>query len=95
MFPQPALIWLDAHWSKDLQYERFDKVVCPVLDEIEAIARHDRGHAILIDDLRLFGKMNGWPTAKEVRHALEDIGKTVTYETDVFVATPKNGKIIA
>jgi hypothetical protein len=91
MFSGSALIWLDAHWSRDLGYSKFDEVICPVLRELAVIAQHDVDHVILIDDLRLFGKERGWPTVNEVRYALELMGKKVSFETDVFVAVP-NGK---
>lgn len=89
---KPALFWLDAHWSRDLGYNNFQKVLCPVLDEIEAIAQSDSGHVILVDDMRLFGEQSGWPSKDDVKRALERLDKTVTYSTDVFVAVP-NGKV--
>ena len=88
MFPEPALIWLDAHWSKDLGYTKYDEVVCPVLEELEILARDGRDHVILIDDYRLFGKVSGWPTTDEITDFLMTMGKKVSYQTDVFVAVP-------
>jgi hypothetical protein len=86
-----ALIWLDAHWSRDLGYANFEAVLCPVLKEIEAISHSDQDHVILVDDLRLFGEQAGWPSKDTVKQALEGLGKIVTYSTDVLVAVP-NGK---
>ena len=88
---EPALIWLDAHWSPDLEYRCFDQVICPVLDEIDIISDSDQGHVILVDDFRLFGKEYGWPSFDVVKRALESLNKTVTYSTDVIMAVP-NGK---
>ena len=88
---EPALIWLDAHWSRDLRYSNFDKVLCPVLEEIETISHAEQDHVILVDDLRLFGEQAGWPSKDTVKQALEGLGKIVTYSTDVLVAVP-NGK---
>ena len=88
---EPALFWLDAHWSKDLGYNNFQKVLCPVLAEIEAIAESDQGHVILVDDFRLFGEQPGWPTKDLVKRELQRLDKIVTYSADVFVAVP-NGK---
>lgn len=87
----PALIWLDAHWSPDLRYRRFDQVICPVLEEIDVISEFSRDHVILVDDFRLFGKEPGWPSVDVVKKALESLNKTVTYSTDVIMAVP-NGK---
>ena len=87
----PALIWLDAHWSPDLQYACFDQVICPVLEEIDVISEASQDHVILVDDFRLFGKEPGWPSIDVVKKALESLNKTVTYSTDVIMAVP-NGK---
>ena len=89
MFSEKALIWLDAHWSKDLGYKKYDKTICPVLEEINAISKNDSGHVILIDDVRLFGKAPGWPTVKQVVEVLKNTGRKVTIEKDVFIAIPE------
>lgn len=51
--------WLDAHWSGEgtggLAPFRDSCVYSPVLEELAAIADHSiKGHAILIDDMRVF-----------------------------------------
>ncbi len=84
----PALIWLDAHWSPDLKYHCFDQVICPVLDEIKIISASDQGHVILVDDFRLFGKEPGWPNFDEVKKALEKLNKRVTCLIDVIIGEP-------
>ncbi len=86
----PALIWLDAHWSPDLRYHCFDKVICPVLEEIDVISEFSKDHVILVDDFRLFGKEPGWPSFDVVKKALESLNKTVTYSTDVIMAVPND-----
>ena len=54
MFPEPALVWLDAHWSKDLGYTRYDEVVCPVLEELEILAKDgDRDNGQIVGELTL------------------------------------------
>jgi hypothetical protein len=85
----PALFWLDAHWSRDLGYPKFDAAICPVLEEIEFIGQAPDGHVVLVDDFRLFGEERGWPTKDQVKKALQDIGKSVTFSSDVFVAVPE------
>lgn len=89
---KPALIWLDAHWSSDLGYNKSPDTMCPVMKELKQIEKHDNGHVILIDDVRLFGVEDGWPSIDRVRNTLKSMGKIVTFETDVVIATPKNGK---
>lgn len=45
---------LDAHWSQE--DTGHDGTYCPILFELEAIAKHPiKTHTILIDDKRLFG----------------------------------------
>ena len=70
----PALIWLDAHWSRDLGYGRPEFGECPVLAEIEAITCHGLNHVVLIDDARYFvnpppkpHKADQWPTFDEIK----------------------------
>jgi hypothetical protein len=70
---EPALIWLDAHWSRDLGYGRPEFGECPVLAEIEAITCHGLDHVVLIDDARYFvnpppkpHKPDQWPTFDEI-----------------------------
>lgn len=85
---EPAMFWLDAHWSKDLHYARPD-IVCPVLNEISTILEYDDGHIILVDDHRLFGDEQDWPTAEEVILALtSNSGRIVNIVEDVFVSEP-------
>lgn len=62
--PGSALIWLDAHWSRDLGSGK-PNVVCPILDEVKQIVDDGGEHVVLIDDARLFGK-DGWPSVDEI-----------------------------
>jgi hypothetical protein len=90
---EPALFWLDAHWSRDLKYKR-PEVICPVMAEIAAINHYeDPGHVILIDDARLFLGENSWPTQGSVISALQE-GKNrhVAIEEDVIFAWPGGNK---
>ncbi len=47
---EPACFWLDAHSYRGSPYGNDDS--CTLLDELDAINRHDRfGHIVIIDDL--------------------------------------------
>ncbi|TLY34310.1 MAG: hypothetical protein E6K62_06060, partial [Nitrospirae bacterium] len=49
---QPAIFWLDSHWSGGQTYGQNDE--CPLLEEIEAITSSVHTHFLFIDDARLF-----------------------------------------
>ena len=59
---EPALFWLDGHFSGGETAESH----CPVMDELQAILASQVQHAILIDDARCFDGTNGYPTIKEI-----------------------------
>jgi hypothetical protein len=87
----PVLFWLDAHWSRDLDWKASESElpVCPVLDEIRAINELMPGrHAIMIDDARLFDVTNGWPSISEVGKVFREspIHTRSWIEDDVIVA---------
>jgi hypothetical protein len=61
----PALFWLDAHWSGGITARA--EIDTPVTREIEAILRHPFDcPVILIDDARYFGVDAGYPTLESV-----------------------------
>jgi hypothetical protein len=94
--PGPAMIWLDAHWSRDLGYTRPEAGECPIMEEIAAIKQVQREHVILIDDARFFvgrppkpHKENQWPTYKEIADALHPLWTINHLKTlDILVAFP-------
>ena len=49
---EPALFWLDAHWSGDGTYGEGDE--CPLTAELALILASPHDHIVLIDDARLF-----------------------------------------
>lgn len=72
-----CLFWLDAHYSEGTT-ARGDKET-PILDELEAIRRHQRNdHVILIDDARCFDGDNGYPTLTELHETLKRINPRFT-----------------
>jgi len=86
---EPAMFWLDAHWSRDLSYPQ-PEIICPVMAEIEAINHgEDPGHVIMIDDARLFVGGN-WPEIGEVIRALQEgHNRHVIIKEDVIFAWKK------
>jgi hypothetical protein len=91
---QPALFWLDAHWSGLDTAGR--EAECPVLAEIASINASPVAHTVLVDDARLFcappprpHRAEQWPGLVTLVEALHHGGRrhVVQYE-DVFVAVP-------
>ncbi len=92
---QPAIFWLDAHWSGGVtagsEYE------CPLLEEIRAIDGCGEQAFILIDDARLFmsppplpHKAEQWPDLASVLGALREKypARYVVISEDVIIAAP-------
>lgn len=88
----PALIWLDAHWSSDLEFfNKPAKGECPLLDELKALNADGRPHVILIDDARLFDPPfnEEWPDIGEIRALLQELPRDIRIFEDVIIAEPK------
>ncbi|HEX6462827.1 MAG TPA: hypothetical protein VFZ98_00185 [Vicinamibacterales bacterium] len=59
---EPALFWLDAHYSGPITAR--GPLDSPIVQELEAIAAHPvNGHVVLIDDMRDFTGSGGYPHA--------------------------------
>jgi len=88
MIKEPALFWLDAHYSGGMTVASDKK--CPVLDELEAIKKHSiKTHIILIDDVRLFGtEAHDNITILDIVSKLKEINiyYKIVYEKDILVA---------
>lgn len=84
MLDQPALFWLDAHYSGG-ETARGARDT-PVLVEIESILRSsDSAHVILVDDARLFGRDPAYPSIDEVIRLVR------RYRTDAVVEVVNDG----
>lgn len=91
---QPAVFWLDAHWSGS-NTAGVD-AECPVLAEISLLNRLAQPHAVLVDDARLFcappprpHQAAHWPDLVTLVAALADGGRRhVAMHEDVFIAVP-------
>lgn len=67
---QPALFWLDAHYSGEW-HEDFEETAGgdrsnPIFSELEAVFSSPHRHVVFIDDARLFNGEDGWPHLAEV-----------------------------
>jgi hypothetical protein len=98
---EPALFWLDGHYSGQNTYGKDDE--CPILDELNTFHATSVEHFLMIDDARLFlapppypHVHEQWPTIVEIIQLLLSINGTyyVTVIDDVIFAIPKYGKDI-
>ncbi len=95
---QPAIFWLDAHWSGGETAGR--DAECPVLGEIGIINASRHTHAIMVDDARLFcvppprpHRPEHWPELAVVVNALHAGGRRyVVLHEDVLVAVAAEEK---
>lgn len=87
-----ALVWLDAHWSPDLEAQKPERGECPILDELRALNADGRPHVILVDDARLFDPPvnEEWPGIGEILELLTECPRTVRVFEDVIIAEPEN-----
>lgn len=62
----PALFWLDAHYSDGITAK--GSLTTPISKEIQSILKHKiKNHIILIDDASLFVGINHYPTIKQLK----------------------------
>jgi hypothetical protein len=62
---EPALFWLDAHYSGPVTAR--GALDSPIVRELESIRAHPvPGHVVLIDDMRDFTGRDGYPTVDEL-----------------------------
>ena len=77
---QPALFWLDGHYSAG-ETARGDKDT-PICEELEHIlAAPDKGNVIIIDDARCFGNDPHYPSIEE----LSDFIRSKRPDVDIIV----------
>lgn len=67
---EPALFWLDAHYSGPITAR--GPLDSPIVPELKAIAAHPvPGHVVLIDDMRDFNGSGGYPEAAALAAELQ------------------------
>ena len=75
---EPALFWLDGHYSGGIT--ALGHKECPVPEELEAIFKSPHQHLILIDDARLFNGTRSYPTLEEIKALMKSAGKDYSIE---------------
>jgi hypothetical protein len=73
---EPALFWLDAHysgsWHEDFEETAGSDRPNPIYAELEAVFASPYKHVVFIDDARLFNGEEGWPQLAEVLSFIEE-----------------------
>lgn len=88
---QPALIWLDGHYSGPGTARGGSDT--PVLAELDAIFATGIPHVVLVDDARIFGGMShahehDWPHIDQVHALAQQAGYTFEVVDDIIRLTP-------
>lgn len=96
---EPAVFWLDAHWSGSDTYG--GNSICPIRQEIEAVLNASTQHFILVDDVRFFlappprpNNPDDWPSVGELLgdlHASRPDGYQAIIE-DVLISVPGHAR---
>ena len=87
---QPALFWLDGHYSGGITVKGNKDT--PIYEELGHILNApDRGHVVIIDDARLFGADPAYPSIEDltnfIRSRTPDI--SIDIQDDMIRLTPK------
>ena len=98
---EPAVFWLDSHWCGEDSCKL--DIECPLIQELEALARSKTPHFILIDDARYFlspppsfHDRSQWPNIAQVIDSLRSRHAdtyTIVLE-DVIIAVPPYAKTV-
>ena len=75
---EPALIWLDGHYSGGITGK--SDINCPIYSELGAIFSTPNDNVILIDDANCFDGTNDYPTYEN----LEKFFKKYNYKTAIY-----------
>jgi hypothetical protein len=70
--PQPALFWLDGHYSGGVT--ALGTTTTPIFAELQSIEATKRdSDVLLIDDIRLFNGEDGYPTLEQLVEFIHDL----------------------
>src|SRR5204862_6536405 len=89
---QPALFWLDAHYSEGVTAR--GETVSPILTELDLVLGSAvKGHVILIDDAREFhdAAHSGYPGVEAIAALARQHNYRMTEIEDIFFLLPPNG----
>ncbi|SUS08816.1 conserved hypothetical protein [uncultured Defluviicoccus sp.] len=86
---QPALFWLDGHYSGGITAK--DELATPVSAELQAILSSEvHGHVILIDDARCFEGTDDYPRLEDLLALIRADGRyDIQVSTDIIRLTPR------
>jgi hypothetical protein len=88
-FNNPALIWLDAHYSAKITAHGPEET--PILAELEAVfCNKNHRHCILIDDAREFEGNPAYPKLDQVREMAEKNSYNFECRFDLIRLTPNS-----
>jgi hypothetical protein len=82
----PTVFWLDAHYSGGA---RMGEGVVPINREFAGALTADVPHVILIDDMRDFKGVDGYPTVEDLTARIEAAGYKVFIANDILQAIPR------
>jgi hypothetical protein len=78
---EPALFWLDGHYSAGITSK--GNLNTPILKELESILNHKiKNHVILIDDARCFIGKDDYPTITELELFVKNINQKISFEVN-------------
>lgn len=85
--PTGVLVWLDAHYSGGATAGVDDR--CPLFGELDILLgqRDAESTAIVIDDIRLFVGLDGYPRLDQIAHQITQAGWAWSVIDDVLVAS--------
>lgn len=85
---EPAIFWLDAHYSQGETAR--GETNTPIERELEVVLNHPiKNHVIMIDDARCFNGKDGYPTAETIEKMAISHGYLFEMKNDNFRLYPK------
>ncbi len=81
---EPAIFWLDAHYSGGLTAKGGSE--CPIYEELDAILEKKEKHVLLIDDAQYFNGQGDYPKINQLTKYIRDKDPRykITVEDDVI-----------